>query len=209
MMLEHTAVYNMFEALHGARLSYGSKSDTLEFCKGYVPQKTLIGRNDEELIRKLVKAGPSHRKFMRQILVSVDITAPRYWWTQFDTYKVGVTACSESTMHTLMKRELEQSDFARELPDGWLERLNGLIKQKKFECLVNALPQGYMQKRHVTLNYEAALNIKGQRNGHKLEEWQLFIQWIDSLPHADIFFDAPPGKYDNADNDAMHGEYNA
>ena len=180
MRFENTNVYNMIEAVRAMRLSYGSEGDS------ELPD--TIGKKDEELIKKLIAKGPSHRKFMRQILLSVDITMPRYWWTQFDTYKVGVVACSQSTMHTLMKRPLKHSDFARPLPDGWLERLNDYMECKEFGYLVNVLPQGYEQKRHVTMNYEVVRTIREQREGHKLGEWEEFIMWSDRLPHADLFF---------------------
>lgn len=184
MKFENTKVYNFMQALRAMRLSYGSEIDSESDC-----MFTRVGPKDEELIKRLVAKGPSHRKFMRQILVSVDITAPRYWWTQLDTYKVGVTTCSESTMHTLMRRPLEQSDFAHAPPLDVMAWLEGHRKDGNFKYLVQMLPQGYMQKRHVTLNYEVALNIKRQRKGHKLEEWQWFIEWVDSLPHANVFFD--------------------
>ena len=183
MKFENTKVYNFMQALRAMRLSYNSESDSESDCLF-----TRVGPKDEALIKKLVAKGPSHRKFMRQILLSVDITAPRYWWTQFDTYKVGVTASSESTMHTIMKREIRQGDFATGIPPEILDALNLYRKSGLFELLVNALPQGYMQKRHVTMNYEVARNIREQRKGHKLGEWQEFIEWSDTLPHARLFF---------------------
>ena len=192
MKFENTNVYNMLEAVRAMRLSYGSESDSFPL---HGPVKLdddwlrpVIGPKDRELVSKLVANGPSHRKFMRQILLSVDITAPRYWWTQFDTYKVGVTACSESTMHTIMKREIRQGDFAAGIPPEILDALNLYRKSGFFELLVNALPQGYMQKRHVTMNYEVVRNIREQREGHKLGEWREFIAWSDRLPRARLFF---------------------
>ena len=184
MKFENTKVYNFMQALRAMRLSYNSESDSESDCLF-----TRVGPKDEELIKKLVSLGPSHRKFMRQILVSVDITAPRYWWTQFDTYKVGVTSCSESTMHTLMKRPLKHSDFARPLPGGWLERLNGYMERKEFSYLVNVLPQGYLQKRHVTMNYEVVRTIIEQRKEHKLGEWKELIEWARKLPHMELFLE--------------------
>ena len=204
MKLENTNVYNMLEAIRAMRLSYGSEGDTLAMYRadnfwGSVLHKVDIGPKDEELIKKLVAEGPSHRKFMRQILLSVDITAPRYWWTQFDTYKVGVTACSESTMHTLMKEPITWQDFAAivqepwhdfaaTVPEQYIDFLEGLRKAGEFRQLVAMLPQGYMQKRHVTMNYEVVRTIREQRKGHKLAEWQEFIGWSDELPCAALFF---------------------
>ena len=194
MKFENTVVYNMLEAIQAARLSYASESDSQRregdsaIQLDYGQKGPAIGPNDWVLVEKLAAKGPSHRKFMRQILLSVDITAPRYWWTQFDTYKVGVTACSESTMHTIMKREIRQSDFAAGIPPEILDALNLYRKSGLFELLVNALPQGYLQKRHVTMNYEVVRNIREQRKGHKLKEWQEFIEWSDKLPYAELFF---------------------
>lgn len=183
MKFENTKVYNMLEAIRAMRLSYNSESDSFADSGG-----TCIAANDFNLIKKLVAAGPSHRKFMRQILLSVDITAPRYWWTQFDTYKVGVTACSESTMHTIMERPFKRTDFAHLTDSGIVDKLEEYRSRGMFEHVVANLPQSYMQKRHVTMNYEVARNIREQRAGHKLKEWQEFIKWSDSLPHAETFF---------------------
>ena len=192
MRLENTNVYNMLEAVRAMRLSYGSESDSFPH-QGPVNLEDgwpcpVIGPKDRELIGKLVAEGPSHRKFMRQILLSVDIRAPRFWWTQFDTYKVGVTACSESTMHTIMKRPIAFTDFAPLTDSDIMDRLEEYRKHNMFECVVANLPQSYLQKRHVTMNYEAVRNIREQRKGHKLIEWQEFINWSDSLPYADLFF---------------------
>ena len=201
MKFENTHVYNMREAIRAARYSYGSErlSDTTD-DGGFVE----IGKNDRVLIERLVKAGSSHRKFMRAILLTVDITAPRYWWTQFDTYKVGVTAISESTMHRIMDNPITMSDFAfsHKARKGDIEqhivsrlekiRLTGQDCTKDnsavFKRIVSILPQSYKQKRHVAMNYEAVRNIMAQRRGHKLKEWADFCDWAAALPHSDIFF---------------------
>ena len=183
MKFENTKVYNFMQALRAMRLSYNSESDSESDCLF-----TRVGPKDAELIKKLVAGGPSHRKFMRQILLSVDITAPRYWWTQFDTYKVGVTACSESTMHTLMKRPIDFEDFSNIIHKDYIDWLESLRRQGEFHQLVAALPQGYLQKRHVTMNYEVVRNMREQRKGHKLGEWKEFILWSDTLPYASLFF---------------------
>ena len=196
MKFENTNVYNMMEAIRAMRLSYNSESDSFVDGSG----EAYIAFHDFELIKKLVAAGPSHRKFMRQILLSVDITAPRYWWTQFDTYKVGVTACSESTMHTLMKRPLtfedvgiEEEDMHRDDQLGVIKYVNDAIVTGNFRRAIKLLPQGYRQKRHVTMNYEVVRTIREQRKGHKLDEWREFIEWADKLPHANIFFGGNDG----------------
>ena len=200
MKFENTHVYNMREAIRAARYSYGSEwaSDTTD--DGGVVE---IGKNDRVLIERLVKAGSSHRKFMRAILLTVDITAPRYWWTQFDTYKVGVTALSESTMHRIMDNPITMADFAfsHKVRKGDIEQhivsrlekirmTQACAKDKSavFKRIVSILPQSYKQKRHVAMNYEVARNIIAQRKGHKLEEWREFIDWAAALPHAGIFF---------------------
>ena len=196
MKFENTKVYNMLEAVRAMRLSYGSEGDSEllvlmredEDGEHPVKETCCIGEKDTELIRKLVAKGPSHRKFMRQILLSVDITAPRYWWTQFDTYKVGVTACSESTMHTIMDRPIAFTDFAPLVDSDIMDRLEEYRKLNMFERVVANLPQSYLQKRHVTMNYEVVRNIREQRSGHKLHEWQEFIKWADTLPYAELFF---------------------
>ena len=201
MKFENTNVYNMREAIRAARYSYGSEwaSDTTD-DGGAVE----IGKNDRVLIERLVKAGSSHRKFLRAILLTVDITAPRYWWTQFDTYKVGVTALSESTMHRIMDNPITMADFAfsHKTRKGGIEqhivsrlekiRLTGQACAKgnsaAFKRIISLLPQSYKQKRHVAMNYEVVRNIVAQRRGHKLEEWREFIEWAAALPHAGIFF---------------------
>ena len=197
MKFENTKVYNMLEAVKAMRLSYGSDGDSKEDVNYEVDElgrhwlvevPPCIGEKDRELIKELVAKGPSHRKFMRQILLSVDIRAPRFWWTQFDTYKVGVTACSESTMHTIMKKPIGFTDFAPLVDSDIIDRLEEYRKHNMFECVVANLPQSYLQKRHVTMNYEVVRNIREQRSGHKLIEWQEFIKWADSLPYADLFF---------------------
>ena len=185
MEFENARVYNMREAIRAARYSYGSErlSDTTD--DGGVVE---FGKNDRALIERLVKAGASHRKFMRAILLSVDITAPRYWWIQFDTYKVGVTAISESTMHTIMKKPITFMDFAHLTDSDIIGKLEQYRDAGLFDYVIANLPQSYLQKRHVAMNYEAVRNIIAQRRGHKLAEWREFIEWAAALPHSDIFF---------------------
>lgn len=165
-----------------------------------------IGTNDLNLAQRLIKAGPDHRKFLRQIFVSVDITAPLYWWKEFDTYKVATVANSCSTMHKIRYKPIELSDFS--IDDFYIEG-NGIdlrdcfinvvadceslrrkyleTKDKKYwRGLIQLLPESYNQKRTVTLNYETLRNIYGSRRNHKLDEWSIgFMEWIDSLPYAE------------------------
>lgn len=168
-----------------------------------------IGENDLNLMRRLIRAGSSHRKFLRQIFVSVDITAPRYWWTEFDTYKVGTTANSCSTMHKIAAKEFTLDDFSHEhlitdepiptriyspmqMMEANIKNLNHLrslylkTKDKKYWWqLIQLLPQSYNQRRTVTLTYENLLNMVSQRSGHKLDEWHDFCDWVFTLPYAE------------------------
>lgn len=158
-----------------------------------------IGYNDLKLMKSLAKAGKDHRKFMRMIMVSADITAPLYWWKEYDTYKVGTVANSCSTMHRLHASELELQDFSIEhlttdmtllsMTDT-ISVLNYLREQylktnnKEFWYqMIQLLPQSYNQKRTVLLNYEVLANIHHSRRHHKLECWHAFCDWIETLPY--------------------------
>ena len=159
------------------------------------------------LAKKLISAGPEHRKFLRQIFISMDIRAPRYWWMQFDTYKIATTSNSESTMHTIMKEPFDLSDFS--LNDDaftsiiFMDILSTLNKirmdwcrtkcKKDWELLIQILPQSYLQTRTVTFTYETALNIIKQRRGHKVKEWDIFISHLFKLPHMSEFYTAMEG----------------
>ena len=157
-----------------------------------------IGENDLSLMRRLYKAGSEHRKYLRQIFVSMDITAPLYWWKEFDTYKVGTVANSCSTMHKIQDKEFTLEDFSCEhllqvaLDDleGTIETLNDYrvmcleTKDKKYWWqMIQLLPSSYNQKRTVTMNYENVINIIKQRTGHKLDEWNMFVDELNELPY--------------------------
>lgn len=167
-----------------------------------------IGPNDLSLAQRMIKAGTSDRKFMRQILVSVDITGPLYWWKEFDTYKVGTVANSTSTMHKLASTpitldcfELDDYNDRLQLIDPQmldvrvssfiedLEQLRQLYNQTKdkqyWKELVRWLPNGWLQTRTVTMNYEILRNIYSQRKYHKLTEWHSFCDWVKTLPYAE------------------------
>lgn len=164
-----------------------------------------IGPNDLSLMTKLRNAGTDHRKFMRMIVVYVDITAPLYWWKEFDTYKIGTVANSCSTMHTIHKKEFNISDFSTEHlitgPDSPCEIMHDLVrilnvyrklylqtKDKKYWWqMIQLLPSSYNQKRTVMLNYEVLANIYESRRGHKLDEWLEFRRWIFAdLPYSEL-----------------------
>ena len=170
-----------------------------------------IGPQDMSLSERLQKAGPEHAKHLRLIQVWADIKAPRYWWTEFDTYRAGVEKLSCSTMHTITKKEFSIDDFehddnplssgsaelnASELNswrDMWLESTGYPDHQKDvWRTLIQNLPQSYIQGRTVMMSYAALRNIVRQRAGHKLKEWQQFIDWVYTLPYArELIFDKP------------------
>lgn len=219
---ENTKVFNFEGAVRGMRnpLNSWDKSDSticpgkdFDECKATVNKCPrgedeefredifCIGKSDLDLMKRLINAGSDHRKFMRQILVSVDITAPLYWWKEFDTYKVGTVSNSCSTMHTIQAKEFKPNDFSFEnLTDSAckcaLDIIEELDKQrllyldtkdkKYWWNMIQLLPSSYNQKRTITLNYETLYNIYGSRKDHKLDEWRVgFIKWIESLPYAE------------------------
>ena len=205
MKFENTEVFNFEGAFRGMRnpMSSWNKSDSGEV--GYSLCKYKIGKNDLELAQRLIKAGSEHRKFLRQIFVSVDITAPLFFFKEMDTYKVGTVSNSASTMHTLASMPItrncfEMDDYA-ELDNGfctdmwnslieWLEGLRQKYNETKdrryWKELIRLLPESWLQKRTVTMNYENILNMVHQRRNHKLTEWrESFIGWAKTLPYAD------------------------
>ena len=133
-----------------------------------------------EVARRLALKGGGHNKFLESITLWLDITAPRYWWQQFDTYRVGVTKQSESTMHTMTKRPLTQGDFEHPIPAETLAHLNALIADKDWKQVKWLLPEGFLQRRIVSLNYMALQRMIRQRGTHKLEEWRAFIDQVFS-----------------------------
>jgi hypothetical protein len=199
---ENTEVMNFPGALRGMRNPLNSWDKYDSEWDGYGEADGFsIGDNDLNLAQRLIKAGPDHRKFLRQIFVSVDITAPLYWWKEFDTYKVATVSNSCSTMHTIHKKEFTIDDFSHEhlvdenmwLLDDIIRRLNTcraiFIKDKnkrEWWQMIQLLPSSYNQNRTVTLNYETLRNIYGSRRNHKLDEWSIgFMTWIDSLPYSE------------------------
>jgi hypothetical protein len=161
----------------------------------------FVGENDLALAGGLARAGGDHRKFMRQIFVSVDVTAPLYWWKEYDTYKVGTVANSESTMHTIHRKPFTEEDFSVERCVGDLIVLRSVDTvlnalnycRDKFletgnkaywESMIQLLPSSFNQMRTCTLNYENLINIYHARRNHKLTEWHEYCAWIESLPYA-------------------------
>lgn len=218
MKFENTEVWGFKHAIRGMRnpLESWEKSDSGFFNgkegEGWATGiPGFIGAVDLSLMQKLISAGSEHRKFMRQIMVSVDITAPLYWWKEFDTYKVGTVADSTSTMHKLTSKPItmdcfEMGDFkdlwieneigAYHLKDKWeetiydLETLRKLYNATKdiryWKELIRLLPESWIQTRTVTMNYENVFNMVYQRMNHKLTEWsEDFIAWAKKLPYAE------------------------
>ena len=163
------------------------------------PDGYHVGKNDLDLMRRLYKAGTEHRKYLRQIFVSMDITAPLYWWKEFDTYKVGTVANSCSTMHKIAAKEFELDDFSHEhMTDGNIlgfelilnclntARQNYLETKDKLWWwqMIQVLPTSYNQKRTITMNYENVMTMIRQRTGHKLDEWNNFVEILKDLPYV-------------------------
>ena len=161
----------------------------------------VVGENDFDLMKKLTKAGTDHRKFMRMIVMYVDVTAPLYWWKEFDTYKVGTVRNSCSTMHKITDKEFTLDDFSYEyMSYDMVDVLNKIIevlnirrddfletKQKMFWWdVIQILPSSYNQRATVMLNYEVLRNIYHARKNHKLDEWRAFCKWIESLPYSEL-----------------------
>lgn len=197
MKFEHTETYGWEAAVRGMRnpLNSWHLSDSMVEDDLY-----LLGNNDLTLMKKLRKAGTDHRKYLRMINVSVDITAPLYVWKEFDTYKVGTVANSCSTMHKIMAKEFELKDFSIEYLSTYpiqlfqqtIDTLNTLrelyLKESSKEVwyqVIQLLPSSYNQKRTVVLNYEVLNNMYHSRKNHKLDEWSKdFCNWVEKLPYA-------------------------
>ncbi len=193
---ERSTVMNLEGAIRGMRnpLNSWAKSDSYYTTEGYV-----LGEADLDLARRLARAGSDHRKFLRQIMVTVDITAPLYWWKEFDTYKVGTVANSCSTMHKIHASPFSRADFSCDrMTAPALAVLDSVIafletERQAFVAtkdvahwhnMIQLLPTSYNQMRTVTLNYEVLVNIYYARRNHKLAEWHTLCAWIESLPYA-------------------------
>lgn len=197
--LERTSVMNLENAIRGARnpMNSWARMDSYYDEDG----NFVLGENDLGLAQKLRRAGSDHRKYVRQIFVSVDITAPMYWWKEFDTYKVATVANSTSTMHKIHAKPFDIDDFSHDhmTPDTLafmqtvvdeLENIRqkymteGKNKEDWYD-MIQLLPSSYNQMRTVTMNYETLINIFFARRYHKLQEWHTFCDWIKTLPYAE------------------------
>lgn len=203
----HIDVWGWEHAIRGMRnpLNSWSKSDTVFGLGEDRYTDMVIGENDLSLMQRLFKGGTEHRKYLRQIFVSLDITAPLYWWKEFDTYKVGTVANSCSTMHKIQAKEFTLDDFSIEhigrVPNcdpGYYHALEGLImalnearhcfldtKDKDYWWqMIQLLPSSYNQKRTVTMSYENVFTILRQRKNHKLDEWNILCETLLKLPYV-------------------------
>lgn len=228
--IENTEIVGWEAAIRGMRnplnsweksdSGYGCGNDKEYFCDKcsssfHCPsrEKTYnIGPNDLDLMKRLRNAGTDHRKFMRMITVYVDITAPLYWWKEFDTYKVGTVANSCSTMHKIHAKEFTLEDFSCEhlfdTPESEFNDSMDVLKEvvdilnlyrghfvknpyrkDYWWQLIQLLPSSYNQRRTVMLNYEVLANIYKSRRNHKLDEWHVFCEWIENLPYAELITD--------------------
>ena len=219
--ITNTDVYGWEAAIRGMRnpMNSWNKTDTVFGLGEDYYSDMVIGDNDLSLMKKLIKGGTEHRKFLRMINATIDINAPLYWWKEFDTYKVGTVANSCSTMHKIHSKEFTLDDFSHEhLFDGieWVEGENDMeyyenpttcleyiisilshyrkkfieTKEKKYWWqMIQLLPSSYNQKRTVQLNYEVLMTMYRQRKGHKLDEWQTFCKWVETLPYMKEFLE--------------------
>ena len=198
LTLKNTSVMNFENAIRGARNpmnSWGRMDSHTEPDGSFV-----FGPNDLDLAMRLAKAGSDHRKYLRMVFVSVDVTAPLYWWKEYDTYKVATVANSTSTMHKIHSKPFSMDDFSCDhMTDGTkkfmetvvaeLENIRLRFKETKSKDdwydMIQLLPSSYNQMRTCTFNYETLINIYRARKNHKLAEWHTFCDWIETLPYAE------------------------
>ena len=198
LTLKNTSVMNFENAIRGARNpmnSWGRMDSHTEPDGSFV-----FGPNDLDLAMRLAKAGSDHRKYLRMVFVSVDVTAPLYWWKEYDTYKVATVANSTSTMHKIHSKPFSMDDFSCDhMTDGTkkfmetvvaeLENIRLRFKETKSKDdwydMIQLLPSSYNQMRTCTFHYETLINIYRARKNHKLAEWHTFCDWIETLPYAE------------------------
>ena len=195
---ERVSVMNLENAMRGARnpLNSWSRMDSY-YDENH---QYILGPNDLDLAVRLRRAGSDHRKFLRQVMVSADVTAPLYWWKEYDTYKVGTVANSTSTMHKIHSKPFSREDFSTDhmteptlaFMDQVIEKLEEIRlryleegkKKEDWYDMIQLLPSSYNQMRTCSLNYETLINIYYARKDHKLQEWHSFCDWIASLPYG-------------------------
>jgi hypothetical protein len=173
------------------RLSFGSKSEKSDIATSELG--TFVFTDDRALLLKLIKNGDSHAKVTRMIQCWLDITAPRYWWQEFATYCVGVTTMSESTVHTITDHDLTEDDFEGGMDEDILRKLYNMRnldgfsdKNYMMRAMKHILPESFLQRRIVNLNYQVLRHIYMDRKGHRLPEWKIFLDFIDTLPFPEF-----------------------
>lgn len=217
ILFQHCEVYNFMGAIRNMRNSWESwdKMDSYPYAfeKGFMDefekdvnhlanvQAFYLGEADRALAIKLLKAGPDHAKFLRQILISVDIVAGNEWWKEADTYKVGTTANSTSAMHLLGKRLLTEDDFSYDTPlsdvaKKQIETANEAVQKwwdsgkkqrsREWRDMQKSIPMGFIYRRGFTANYQVLQNMYFARRNHRLEEWHEFARWVESLPYSEL-----------------------
>ena len=207
--IENVGVYGFEAAIRGMRNPMNSWDRSDSDCKTIIRDngkyvEDFIGNNDLKLMKQLAKAGSVHAKYRRMITVTCDITAPMFWWAEYDTYKVGTVRNSCSKMHKIHSSELYNIDFSVEgcREDGtWatlcfanvqntcnklIKKYNETKEKKYWRALIELLPESYNQRATVQLNYEVLTGIYRWRKDHKLDEWHTFCEWIESLPYSEI-----------------------
>lgn len=205
--LENVDVYGWEAAIRGARNPMNSwKRSDSHWASNGEPFKYIVGKNDLTLMKSLVKAGPDHAKFLRMINVSLDITAMQVWWMEYDTYKISTTRNSCSKMHKIHVKPFELDDFSHEGCDEipyakcaltnvirTCEQLrkdfNKTQDRKYWRALIELLPEGYIMRATVHLNYQVLRNMYHARKNHKLFEWRVFCEWIHTLPYSELITD--------------------
>ena len=217
--IENTEVYGFEAAIRGMRNPMNSWDRSDSNCKTIICDngkyvEDFIGDNDLKLMRQLAKSGPVHAKYRRMITVTCDITAPMFWWAEFDTYKVGTVRNSCSKMHKIHSKEILNEDFScegcREI-GSWAtlcfvtvqstcnklrEKYNETKEKKYWRALIELLPESYNQRATVQLNYEVLAGMYYWRKDHKLDEWHTFCEWVENLPYSDIII----GGNENGEN---------
>ncbi len=197
--IENSMTFGFTGAIAGMRNAYNSRKSSDSYHSGDLVE-IVIGEKDLELAKKLINAGTDHRKFLRMIHVQADVTAPLYWWKEYDTYKVGTTANSSSTMHTICKKKFSMDDFSTDeavhmkcweyLLDElnyYREKYNKTGNKEYWRAIIQLLPNAYNQFRTIDLDYETLMRIYYARRNHKLSEWHKFCDWILELPYMSIF----------------------
>lgn len=201
--IERTSVMNFDNAMRGARNPLNSWA---RYDSGFDENGNFVfGENDLSLAKRLCAAGTDHRKFVRMIMVSVDVTAPMYWWKEYDTYKIATVANSTSTMHKIAAKPFELENFSVDhMNEEGIQAMEKLIEtledlrlryvetkdKELWYTIIQLLPSSYNQMRTCTLNYETLCNIYYARRNHKLEEWHTYCDWIKELPYfSQLFID--------------------